>query len=145
MLQTSQTTIIKAQPDQIWVLLNDMIIRPERYEDTVVLKKVSGKGPVFTRRVTRDGLRVEETLEVHRDALMIELSVPGEGHEPLLSIIHQVVPSGDKTILNLAATWQTEELEADPASVNTETLASMTRRLAGLGERVGRLAEALNT
>lgn len=144
MLQTSHSLVINAQPDQIWVLLNDMISRPERYEDAVVLKKVSGDGPVFQRLVTRDGLRFNETLEVHLDALMVELSVPGDGPEPLLSIIHQVVPSGDKTILNLAATWQDEELEGGPPSVNTETLASMTRRLARLGERVGQLAQALN-
>jgi carbon monoxide dehydrogenase subunit G len=144
MLQTSQTTVINAQPDQIWVLLNDMIARPERYEDTVILKKLSGEGPVFQRLVTRDGVRIQETIEIHRDALMVELSVHGEAAEPLLSIIHQVVPSGARTILNLAATWQTEELEGDPASVNTETIQSMTRRLAGLGARVGQLAEALN-
>lgn len=143
MPQTSQTTVIRAQPDHIWVLLNDMISRPERYEDTVVLKKISGEVPGFQRLVTRDGLRIEETLEVHRDALMVELTVKGDGPEPLLSIIHQVVPSGDKTILNLAATWQDEELEGGAPSVNTETIQSMTLRLAGLGDRVARLAEAL--
>lgn len=145
MLQTSHSLVIDAEPEQIWVLLTDMIKRPERYENDVVLKKVSGEGPIFQRRVTRDGIVFQETLEVHRDALMVELSVPGEGPEPYLSIIHQVVPSGARTILNLAATWQTEELEGDPASVNTETMQSMTRRLAGLCERVARLAEALNT
>lgn len=143
MLQTSHSLVVNAQPDQIWVLLNDMIARPERYEDTVVLKKVSGELPVFQRLVTRDGLRVEETIEVHRDALMVELSVSGDGPEPLLSIVHQVVPSGDKTILNLAATWANEELEGGAPSVNTETLASMTRRLADLGERVAKIAVAL--
>lgn len=144
MLQTSQTTIIHAQPDQIWVLLNDMIAHPERYEDGVALKTISGEGPVFQRLVTRDGLRMKETLEVHRDALMVELSVAGEGSDPLLSLIHQVVPSGARTILNLAATWQAEELEGNAPSVNTETMQSMTRRLAGLGKRLGRMAEALN-
>lgn len=144
MQQTSHSLIINADPEQIWVLLKDMIGRPERYEDNVVLKSLSEDTPVFHRLVSRDGKRTGEILEIHRAALMIELTVPGEGSEPLLSVIHQVVPSGDKTILNLAATWQTEELEGGGPSVNTETMQSMTRRLADLGGRIGKMAEALN-
>lgn len=143
MLQTSHTLIIHADPDQIWVLLNDMIARPERYEDKVNLKTLSGSTPLYQRLVSRDGVRINETLEVHREALMVELTVAGEDSEPELSLIHQVVPSGARTILNLAATWVEEGLEDDAIEVNTASVAAMNRRLARLGARLAELAEAL--
>lgn len=149
-LQTSRTVVIKADPDQLWVLLNDMIAHPERYEPDVVLTKLERHETPVRRTVSRDGQRVEETLEIHRDALMIELTVPsgdpGGSAEPHLSLIHQVVPSGDRTILNLAATWAPvgdEPLEDTSRAVDTVTVEAMERRLANLGNRIQLMAEVL--
>lgn len=141
MPQSSLTLVISTDPDQIWVLLNDMIAHPERYEPEVVLRKLEHKGTTAHRVVSREGLRVAEILEVHRDALMVELTQPSQSGEARLSVIHQVVPSGDKTILNLAATWVSsgeEGLEDKPLAVDT-----VDRRLARLGERIKQLAEDL--
>ena len=146
MLQTSRTIVIKADPDQLWVLLNDMIAHPERYEPDVPLIKLDKSDIPVRRIVSRAGRRVEEILEVHREALMVELTVPSAGAEPHLSLIHQIVPSGDQTILNLAATWR--PLEGDPledaaGTVDTVTIGMMEQRLARLGSRIQLLAEGL--
>lgn len=141
MPQTSQTVVINATPDQLWVLLNDMIAHPERYEPGVVLKKFDRGETTSQRLVTRDGLRVEEILEINRDALMIELTVPSTTENQNLSLIHQIVPSGTRTILNLAATWTPSE--AAPLEDGSWTVNTMNARLAGLGERIKGLAEEL--
>lgn len=150
MLQTSRTIVIKADPDQLWVLLNDMIAHPERYEPDVILTKLERNATPVRRIVSRTGQHVEEILEIHRDALMIELTVPpsdpGGSPEPHLSLIHQIVPSGDRTILNLAATWAPiggEPLEDITGTVDTMTIEAMDQRLANLGNRIQLMAEAL--
>ncbi len=149
-LQTSRTIVIKADPDQLWVLLNDMIAHPERYEPDVVLTKLTRDKTPVRRIVSRAGQRIEEVLEIHRDALMIELTVPsgnpGGSSEPHLSLIHQVVPSGDRTILNLAATWAPvgdEPLDDTAGTVDTMTIEAMEQRLANLGNRIQLMAETL--
>lgn len=68
MPQTSRTFVINSDPDQIWVLLNDMIGHPERYEPDVILKKIDRNETPIRRLVSRDGVRIEEVLEIHRDA-----------------------------------------------------------------------------
>lgn len=77
---------------------------------------------------------------------MLELTVPSDGKEPRLSLIHQIVPSGDRTILNLAATWRQSEgvaLEDDPGTVDTMTLGTVEKRLATLGGHIQSMAEEL--
>lgn len=146
MPQTSRTFVIKSAPDQLWVLLNDMIGHPERYEPDAVLKKLNREETPVRRLVSRDGLRVEERLEIHRDALMVELTVLSDNAEPRLSLIHQIVPSGDQTILNLAATWTPTEgdpLEDGAGTVDTMTVDAMEQRLATLGDRIKKMAEEL--
>lgn len=141
MLQTSRTIVIHAEPDQLWVLLNDMIAHPTRYEPDVILKKLDRSDGGSRRLVTRDGRRVQEILEVSRQALMVELTVPSGTDEPLMSVIHQIVPSGDRTILNLAATWAPpEDMPLEHAGWTVDT---MNARLAGFGERIKQLAEEL--
>lgn len=146
MLQTSRTIVIKADPDQLWVLLNDMITHPERYEPDVVLKKLDREETRVHRLVSRSGLRIEEVLEIRREALMIELTVPSGSTEPSLSLIHQIVPSRDQTILNLAATWTPiggEPLDDTARTVDTITVEAMDQRLANLGNRIQLMAEDL--
>lgn len=141
MLQTSRTIVIHAEPDQLWVLLNDMIAHPTRYEPDVILKKLDRNDGGSRRLVTRDGRRVQEILEVSRQALMVELTVPSGTGEPLVSLIHQIVPSGDRTILNLAATWAPpEDMPLEHAGWTVDT---MNARLVGFGERIKQLAEEL--
>ncbi len=141
MPQTSQTIIINAGPDQLWVLLNDMIAHPERYEPDVILKKLDRNDSGSHRLVTRDGRRVQEIIEINRDALMIELRVPSGTGEPLMSLIHQIVPSGNRTILNLAATWAPPE--DMPLEHRGWTVDTVNARLASFGERIKQLAEDL--
>jgi len=150
MLQTSRTTVIKADPDQLWVLLNDMITHPEPYEPDVILTKLNRDETPIRRTVSRADQPAEEILEIRREALMIELTVPsrdrGGSAEPHLSLIHQIVPSGDRTILNLAATWapvEGEPLEDTSRTVDTVTVDAMEQRLANRGNPIQLMAEVL--
>lgn len=143
MPQTSLTVDINCDPETLWIVLGDMVKRPERYEEQVTLKRFSpGDGGKLIRSVERQGAVHDESIELHLGALMVELTK----EEPHLSLIHQIVPSGDRTILNLAATWTpvgSEPLDDTARTVDTITIEAMEQRLANLGNRIQLTAEAL--
>lgn len=133
MQQTSLTVVLTCDPETLWAILADMVKNPSRYEDQVTLKRrTAQEAGVTTRLIERRGQIFEEKVEFHTDALMVEISI----ENPAFTLIHQIVPAGDQTILNLAATW-----ELDPEEGTNE---SVDQRLEALGERVKKASELLS-
>lgn len=139
MMQASLNLVLACQPEVIWTVLGDMVRNPARYEEKVTLKRMEAAGgPNVTRKVERQGRVLEEHVTFHIDALMVEVACKDQN----LTLIHQVVPSGEVTLLNLAANWDEpdDDAELDPASPTQETV---DQRLAALGKSLKATAEGL--
>ena len=134
MKQDSQTFIVQCDAEVLWTVLGDMVRNPSRYEDKVACKDISASGEYkLSRRIERGGSIVLEDVEFHHDALMVEITSPTRG----LTLIHQIVPSGKSSILNLASNQEC----IDGASTEAET---ETPDLERLGARIKKMAEQLS-
>jgi hypothetical protein len=142
MQQASLNLVLNCDPEVLWTVLGDMVRNPSRYEDDISLKKLDAVGgQIVKRRVERSGHILEETIELHIDALMVELTTT----EPELTLIHQIVPSGKVTLLNLAANWPDPSGEKGSGlDLPERTTQTIQARLKALGGRLKTAAERLS-
>lgn len=130
MKQESHTLAVACDAETLWTVLSDMVRNPARYEDKVTCKDVSpSSNDKLVRRIERKGRIEVEEIEFHHDALMVEITCPARR----LTLIHQIVPMGDASILNLAANEELvdgEEAEAETGTPDLERLGARIRKMA---------------
>jgi len=108
---------INAPSETVWALLLDEMTNPERYDTSVSrLRIASSDDKQVSRSLTRAGASWQEQLQANVEALMVEHCCR-TGDSVEITIIHQVMPTGPTSLLNLAVTMAPldKELEISQA------------------------------
>ena len=110
---------INAPAETVWALLLDEMTNPQRYDTSVSrLRITSSDEKEVSRSLTRAGASWAEQLQTNVEALMVEhCSRTGDALE--IITIHQVMPTGSTSLLNLAVTMAPldKELEISQALI----------------------------
>ena len=119
MTPSAFSTPINAPAETVWALLLDEMTNPERYDTSISRLRITSRNEnEVSRSLTRAGASWVEQLQINVEALMVEhCSRSGDAVE--ITIIHQVMPLGSTSLINLAVTMAPldKELEISQALI----------------------------
>lgn len=126
------TIPVRASVVTLWTVLLDERHNPTRYDSGVSLISLTKESEeILTRTVIRDKLTTSERIELHLDALMIE-HLRSTKNRRDLTLIFQLIPSEEITLLNLAINVHASEDEdlTDPELPDLIFIAERTKEFA---------------
>lgn len=105
MLTTNLSLPVMADAETLWTLTLDAIDNPERYSNILSSRIIDTQGTDIRQRAVRAlGWQYREKISISNEALMVEYVLID--HPKFKgTTVHQVVPAGDQSMINVALNW----------------------------------------